>query len=180
MAGFFRRETDFILAKTISENDPLPAAYSACQLGEREDLRCDDDPCYNGKAGIPELVSSANDDFRDPAQRSRWDIAVPAYAILLAATVDPNRFEPPLARAENLGAPDVFYRPGLGFADAYFVKGPKAGRVVPAILALDQAISALALRAMLAPDGRALSARMLAGSPVVAARLREAYRFFGR
>lgn len=71
---------------------------------------------------------------------------------------------------------DLFYQTGFGWVDGPYVHGPLRGDLVPALLALDQSMLALALRSLLAPDRHTLASRLLAADPVVGARLRRAYK----
>ena len=157
----FKAYSDFIIAKGVLENIPLPAGYSASNYGDNSG-GFESIPEYNGHSGSPELVSDFNSDFKKYEFRKNWDLSVTPHAIMLAATANPTKYAPILQKSEKIQDDQLFlYNNTFGWLDGVHVKGKYTGKIVPIILSLDQGMLALSLMKILSQDSSTLSARAL-------------------
>lgn len=166
LGPMFVNYAHYVQAEGVRLGLDVPAAFSACRFLDY----------YNGKAGSPGLVSRSNHDIDVPALRDAWDEVFTPHAAFLAAPGDRENFAKVFSRIEAIhSGHDSLYRTGIGWMDGYYVKGPNKGKVVPVVLALDQAMIALSIAEILSPDGMTIGARTIEGNAEVRARLRQYY-----
>lgn len=151
---------------------PVPATHSACVVALdpfTDDPKPDDTQVkYEGQAGSRAVGNRQATQIFD-------DSTIAVHALLLTATVQPQRFLPTLDR---LAAVNGAYRKDLGFVDSVRIRaedGKPEERALPIVLALDKEMEALALLRILSPDQATASSRLLAANPATHAELTHFY-----
>lgn len=139
-----------------------PAAHSPGILGFISEGENKVVPVYNDMAGNKNLVSTDNQDLKDPNLNKIWDSTFAPYAYMMAAAAQPEKLIPILIQLENVKSEGhALYIPEHGWMDGLRVTGPDEGQVVPAQVAINQAMSAIALLRAQAPDHMTASARAI-------------------
>jgi len=165
LATLFRNFSRFII-EDGQTSAFIPAAHSASSFATINDGGFGDLPVYNGKSGHLDLVATTNVDTGDHSARELWNMVVTPHAVFLAATALPERYAAILENLEDLGQGHApLYDPHLGWMDGIHVHGKYQNQVVPLVLALDQAMIALAIQQMTAEDGRSTTGRILSADP---------------
>ncbi len=173
-ASFYKSAGQYMIAEGQRRGLAVPAAHSAVRAALNENA---DQPTYKDKAGNKNLVSSDNQDLSDLKFRKSWDSTFSPYALMMAATSNPEKFVPLFSEMKNLkSGQDLFYRPAMGWMDAFEVKGSTKGQVVPAQISLNQGMITLSLFQMQSPDGLGVSGRTLYKNSEVRSRIAQFYR----
>ena len=172
--SFYKSAGSYMVAEGQRRGLSVPAAHSAVRAALVENSH---QPTYKDKAGNKKLVSSDNKDLIDLKLRKHWDSTFSPYALMMAATSNPNELIPLFSEMKNFkSGEDLFYRPEMGWMEALEVKGQGKGQVVPAQISLNQGMIALSLLQMQATDGLSLSGRSVYKNKAVRTRLEEFYR----
>lgn len=182
-SSLFNQFTNFSKwALARSKGDPLPALFSACQLGPfslAELLRNDcgqGNPCYLGGAGHRPLISHLNDDRHSAEHSELRERASTLHAVFLAALFDRDAYLKRLQNAEQLSSGGYpLFHDQLGWMDSYHLKGPNRHQVVPMILSLDQGMVGLSLARWRSGDNENVVSRTLKNNITVAKRLHQIY-----
>jgi hypothetical protein len=177
----YRANGNFMISEGRRRQLPVPAAHSAGVALMIDENAQTIVPYYHDKAGIKLLVSSGNKDVFDPALEATWDGTFTPYALFMAATANPAKFLPLLAKIQNIrSGSNLIYISGLGWMDGLQLTGDTAGQVVPAQLAVNQGMIALSLLQMQSPDGLSASGRAIKENPIVSARLTAFFDLFDK
>lgn len=156
-----------------------PASHSAIRVGTHEDIYKGEGSIYRDKGGNIELVSSENQDVKEPQLRKLWQAAFAPYALVMAASSAPEAIIPQLRRLENFKSNnDALYKSGLGWMEGMHVEGRQKGEVVASQLSLNQGMLALSLLQIEAVDGMSASARALYNNPTTRERMQAFYKLF--
>lgn len=172
----FENFADFIVDKQTREKLPTPAAFSASQAGD-EGISCGPTlGCYNGQAGILELVAAQHRAQDEPSLKAQWEAVFTPHALFLAATRKPDFYAGILKTLEQISdRTSTLYHSDLGWMDGYRLRGPYRDSVIPVQLALDQEMILLSTAAILSGDGLSPAARTLNTDASSSARLRAYY-----
>lgn len=163
MNEIFNNYSSYILRQGRIRSLPVPAAHSASEYGvEGTSLCSSPGACYSGKAGSLDLISEKNSDRKNEFLRAQWQSVYTSHAALMASVFDPSQYLRVFLEIENLGMDGYsLYIPDLGWMDGLIVEGIHKGRVIHALLSLDQGMAALALARILSADKQTTSSRML-------------------
>lgn len=143
-----------------------PASHSAGRVGDQ----------YNDKAGDRNLVSIKNGDITNPEYAERWDQTFSPYALMMAATSNPNKFIPIFHSLESIQTNNnKFYFENLGFMDGLHLNEQIKDQVVPMQISVNQGMMALSLLQIKSRDQMTPSGRSLFNNKEVRARLRFFY-----
>jgi hypothetical protein len=176
LAQTFNNYADYTIAEGDRLGTPGMNYHSASQYGFDDQSGFTQVPAYQGKAGDPNLVSKDHVDIQIPELRALWDLTLTPHAAVMAATINPTRYEAILSKIKGLrSGVNKLYRPGLGFMDGYHLRGAYKGQVVPVQISLDQAMIAIALLQMRDTEGLSPTAKALRNNPAVAEKLRLYY-----
>ncbi len=172
---FYKSAGQYMIAEGQRRGLGVPAAHSAVRAAIHENSY---QPTYKDKAGNKNLVSSDNQDLNNLKFRKNWDSTFSPYALMMAATSNPKQIIPLFSEMKDFkSGQDLFYRPEMGWMEAFEVKGQAKGQVVPAQISLNQGMIALSLFQMQAPDGLSISGRAMYKNQEVRSRLKEFYKF---
>jgi hypothetical protein len=183
---FYKNFADYIIKVGKDKGYPGPAGFSACAFRTKGEKLSLEVPIYNGNAGLPELVSTANRDIYNPKARNLWDMVLTPHAVIMAATIEPSKYSKSLVQLEAVSNHEEndksnhfpLYCKGRGFVDGVHVKDVLKGHIVRAQYSLDQGMSILAFEQILSKDGMSTSSRALHENSSTRERLLEFYKAF--
>jgi hypothetical protein len=153
---------NYMIAEGQRRQLPVPAAHSPGVNRIHANEYQKPFAVYNDKAGNKELVSSANKDLHDPEYFKNWDQTFTPYALFMAATTNPEKFLPLIENIKNINFNNgSLYLSEVGWLDGLNLSPELVNKVVPAQLAVNQGMIALALLQMQSTDGKSASGRAL-------------------
>lgn len=170
---YFANYLDYIYFEQKRRNLLSPAAHSASQILVEGDA-------YNGFSGSRALVSRLNANLLDVGIAAHWEEIMSPHALFLAGLADWPRVLRSLVKLEqHFDLTQVpFYNQKLGWFDGVYVEGPQRGRIVPAILALDDLMIALVSVRILAEEKQLATALAISKNPKLRRKAESFFRMF--
>lgn len=170
---------NYMLAESHRRKLSVPAAHSPGVNSINVNEYQKPFAIYNDKAGNKDLVSSANKDVHDPEYSKKWDQTFTPYALFMAATMNPEKFLPIIENIKNNKFnSEALYLSEVGWLDGLNLSPELINTVVPAQLAVNQGMIALALLQMQSTDGKSASGRALYNNQKVKDRMKLFYEIF--
>lgn len=171
---YFANYLDYIYSEQKRRKILTPAAHSASQILDEVD-----GDAYNGLSGSRALVSPLNRSLANKTFSTHWEEVMSPHALFLGALADPQRVLDSLIGLEKIYDGQIpFFSPKIGWFDGVYVEGNQVGRIVPAVLALDNLMIALTSARILGEKKQLLTALAISKNEKLRLKAERFFSFF--